>query len=141
MNVAALMVSMAVAALSYAYYWVQLWAKDFDRKLASELAEKQSYVTRGSPVIGSGIASGSSTPLQPAFRSVPIILTTLLTYYRQLTLPPSHRAIRSGVAAFQVFLSFFLMLVAMTYNSYLIAAVIAGAFLGKWRLEPELDVG
>lgn len=137
------MSSLIVAALSYGYYWVQLWIKNYDRKLASELADQQSYVTRGSPVIGSGVASGSSTPIQPAFGCVMLALqaSTALIHRSKYALPASHRVIRSGVAAFQVFLSFFLMLVAMTYNSYLIAAVVAGAFIGKWRLEPELDVG
>jgi len=46
--------------------------------------------------------------------------------------PPVLRALRAVVYGSTVFLSFFLMLVFMTYNAYLIGAVVVGAALGHY---------
>ncbi|PPQ72074.1 hypothetical protein CVT26_006709 [Gymnopilus dilepis] len=46
--------------------------------------------------------------------------------------PPVLRAVRAVVYGTTVFLSFFLMLVFMTYNAYLIGAVVVGAAIGHY---------
>jgi copper transporter 1 len=49
-----------------------------------------------------------------------------------LPVPPVSRALRALVYGVSVFLSFFLMLVFMTYNAYYILAVVVGATLGHY---------
>ncbi|KDR67565.1 hypothetical protein GALMADRAFT_258239 [Galerina marginata CBS 339.88] len=54
--------------------------------------------------------------------------------------PPVTRALRAAVYGATVFLSFFLMLVFMTYNAYLIAAVVVGAALGHYVFGSTINV-
>jgi len=54
--------------------------------------------------------------------------------------PPVSRALRAGVYGATVFLSFFLMLVFMTYNAYLIASVVIGAAVGHYIFGSTMDV-
>ncbi|KAL7418895.1 copper transpport protein [Cryptotrichosporon argae] len=56
-------------------------------------------------------------------------------------LPLQARVTRAGLYATSVAISFFLMLVAMTYNTYLISSIVIGAFIGHLLYESEIDVG
>ncbi|KAG8905888.1 hypothetical protein FRB99_008029 [Tulasnella sp. 403] len=49
------------------------------------------------------------------------------------------RLLRAALYGTLVFISFFIMLVFMTYNGYLIISVIIGAMLGHYILNQELD--
>jgi len=49
-----------------------------------------------------------------------------------VVLPAHYRALRAGLYGASVLLSCFLMLVFMTYNAYLIFAVVAGAAIGHY---------
>ncbi|EJD52817.1 Ctr copper transporter [Auricularia subglabra TFB-10046 SS5] len=53
--------------------------------------------------------------------------------------PLAQRATRAALYGASVFLSFFLMLVFMTYNAYLIGAVVVGAALGHYIFGGEMD--
>jgi len=53
--------------------------------------------------------------------------------------PPIIRALRAALYGATVFLSFFLMLIFMTYNAYLIAAVVIGAALGHYIFGSTID--
>jgi len=55
-------------------------------------------------------------------------------------IPLTARVTRALLYGISVFLSFFLMLVFMTYNAYLILAVVAGAFIGHFIFASEMDV-
>jgi len=58
---------------------------------------------------------------------------------------PGQRALRSLLHTSNVAISFFLMLVVMTYNTYLVGSVLAGAFVGHFMFHDqpvvELDRG
>ncbi|PAV18885.1 Ctr copper transporter [Pyrrhoderma noxium] len=54
--------------------------------------------------------------------------------------PHFDRALRAILYGATVFLSFFLMLVFMTYNAYLILAVVLGAAIGHYYLGGEMNV-
>ncbi|GJE93767.1 Ctr copper transporter [Phanerochaete sordida] len=54
--------------------------------------------------------------------------------------PDALRAGRALLYGAQVFLSFFLMLVFMTYNAYLILATVAGAAVGHFVFNARMDV-
>ncbi|GFZ50720.1 hypothetical protein JCM24511_08478 [Saitozyma sp. JCM 24511] len=51
------------------------------------------------------------------------------------------RVKRAGLYALTVALSFWLMLVAMTYNTYLFSSIVLGSFLGHMMYEGEIDLG
>ncbi|QRW21273.1 copper transport protein CTR2 [Rhizoctonia solani] len=55
------------------------------------------------------------------------------------TLSPGARISRAALYGAQVFLSFFLMLVFMTYNAYLILAVVLGAAIGHYVFGAQMD--
>jgi len=57
-----------------------------------------------------------------------------------LPVPTVSRALRALVYGFSVFLSFFLMLVFMTYNAYYILAVVVGATLGHYIFGGTMDI-
>jgi len=50
------------------------------------------------------------------------------------------RILRAVLYGAQVFVSFFLMLVFMTYNAYLILAVVLGASIGHFVFGATMDV-
>jgi len=54
--------------------------------------------------------------------------------------PPIIRISRALLYGVTVFLSFFLMLIFMTYNAYLIAAVVIGASLGHYIFGSTINV-
>ncbi|CAL1706435.1 unnamed protein product [Somion occarium] len=56
------------------------------------------------------------------------------------TVPLTARLTRAFLYGLTVFLSFFLMLVFMTYNAYLILAVVVGAAIGHFVFNPQMDV-
>ncbi|KIL61152.1 hypothetical protein M378DRAFT_180172 [Amanita muscaria Koide BX008] len=59
-----------------------------------------------------------------------------------IPVPFLYRLLRASIYGSTVFLSFFLMLVFMTYNAYLILAVVLGAIIGNFKFGKTLnDVG
>lgn len=64
-----------------------------------------------------------------------LIYTSPHVHSPELTLPRSHQVIRSLGYAATVSLSFFLMLLFMTYNAWIIGAVVAGAALGHYLFQ------
>ncbi|KAJ7495620.1 copper transporter [Mycena latifolia] len=54
--------------------------------------------------------------------------------------PLLHRTLRAVLYGASVFLSFFLMLIFMTYNAYLILATVLGAALGHFLFSGTVDV-
>ncbi|KAJ7028312.1 Ctr copper transporter [Mycena alexandri] len=57
-----------------------------------------------------------------------------------LKIPLHYRALRAALYGASIFLSFFLMLVFMTYNAYLILATVLGATVGHFIFSGTLDV-
>ncbi|KAH7107996.1 Ctr copper transporter [Auriculariales sp. MPI-PUGE-AT-0066] len=55
--------------------------------------------------------------------------------------PMQQRLARAGLYGSAVFLSFFIMLIFMTYNAYLIGAVVVGAAAGHFIFSAEMDTG
>ncbi|PVF99409.1 Ctr-domain-containing protein [Serendipita vermifera] len=64
---------------------------------------------------------------------------------QSLPVPLTSRLLRAGLYGASVFVSFFLMLVFMTYNAYLILATVLGASLGHYlyggRMDPDAVLG
>ncbi|KIY72478.1 Ctr copper transporter [Cylindrobasidium torrendii FP15055 ss-10] len=57
-----------------------------------------------------------------------------------LCVTPFQRAIRAVLYGGGVLLSFFLMLMFMTYNAYIILAVVVGAITGHFIFNPQLTI-
>jgi len=122
----------AIVALGVFYEWVRATQKAVDRRIA------QSLVITGkgkTSLRGGGIASVEGSPERAG------LLTGHTTLRPQdVSIPVPARVVRSLLYGFNVFLSFFLMLVFMTYNAYLILAVVLGAAIGHFVLGSSMDV-
>ncbi|RDB16712.1 Copper transport protein CTR2 [Hypsizygus marmoreus] len=126
-----------IVALGVLYEYLREFQKRYDVHLALSLA---SSGAKGKARAGAG--SGRSSP-DPAEEE-----SGLLTGRRLLRasatgtpVPLSSRVIRATLYGATVFLSFFLMLVFMTYNAYLIVSVVAGAAIGHYVFGSTINVG
>ncbi|KAL9708659.1 copper transpport protein [Leucoagaricus gongylophorus] len=127
-NTAFLFSFFLVIALGVFYEYLRIFSHRFDQNLVS-LREKSPIrlpSTRSSPerndrnIVSSSQWSKVSSPGIP----VPLI----------------PRLIRAALYGATVFLSFFLMLIFMTYNAYLILAVILGATIGHFVFGSTIDI-
>jgi len=114
-----------IVGLGVLYEWLRLLSKKYDARIARSLvAERPVLSGRSSPsprdetLVGRGIKLGGGL--------VPV--------------PPVARVIRATLYGICIFLSFFLMLVFMTYNAYLILAVVIGAATGHWVFNSHIDL-
>ncbi|KAL4244499.1 Copper transport protein [Abortiporus biennis] len=99
-----------ILLLGVLYEWLREAQKNMDRRIAARLSAQGKGKTRA-------VEESTGTPL-----------------------PFSDRSIRALLYGSSVFLSFFLMLVFMTYNAYLIVAVVAGAAIGHYIFNPDMDI-
>ncbi|KAI0311989.1 copper transporter [Amylostereum chailletii] len=123
---------LAIIAISVAYEWLRAYQKSVDVRVAlalsrgkgrSPVSGRSSPALSGDDVEEAGLLSGR--------HKKPAKLTPVPVYARTL------RAVLYGVS---VFVSFFLMLVFMTYNAYLILAVVLGAAAGHFVFGAQMDV-
>jgi len=127
---------LVIVLLGIFYEYLRGFQKKFDYHIAMTLAAKG----QGRPTPGRD-SSGRSTPEgQNEERSLlggRRILTSSLT---GTPVSARVRAIRATLYGLTIFLSFFLMLVFMTYNAYLITSVVLGAALGHYIFSPTMNV-
>ncbi|WWC85776.1 uncharacterized protein L201_000642 [Kwoniella dendrophila CBS 6074] len=117
-----------VMAISFGYSTLLNSIKTFDRKIALSLYQTSQPNRRENTI----------TPVQNGYNaieggSLAKAGVTRLSLQTRLT--------RASLYALSVGISFWLMLVAMTYNTYLFLSIIIGAFLGHIIYEAEMDVG
>ncbi|WWD05871.1 hypothetical protein V865_003955 [Kwoniella europaea PYCC6329] len=128
----------AVIAISFGYSTLLKTIKSMDRKIALSVYQT-SAPNRRESVHPSGIRRESSIP--PVAGGYSAIEGGALAKVGMTRLSLSTRLTRAFLYALSVAISFWLMLVAMTYNTYLFASIIIGAFLGHVMYEGEMDVG
>lgn len=122
-----------IVALGIFYEYLRAFQKQYDYNLASALNVKAKGKLR--------ITSGRSTPELPEQEQSPLIGKSLWRITRTGTpVPLVSRVIRALLYGASVCLSFFLMLVFMTYNAYLIFSVVLGAALGHYILGSTMNV-
>ncbi|KAG7562627.1 hypothetical protein FFLO_01894 [Filobasidium floriforme] len=133
----------AVTFLSFLYLHLLHVAQQQDKRTAIQLylgqrPETSLLIRTSVPALnadrdhdGSQAISRSESPL-PGGRSGNLGIQKL---------PSSIRLFRAILYATTMALSFFLMLVAMTYNTYLFFSIILGGFIGHWTYESEMNVG
>jgi len=113
---------LALVLLSVLFEYLRLFQRNVDARI-------QEHVSKGKRA-ASPPQSGRSTPSREREE-----LTGLLNGVRRArrtTIPVHYRTLRAGLYGVSVLLSCFLMLVFMTYNAYLIFAVVAGAAIGHY---------
>ncbi|CAE6445900.1 unnamed protein product [Rhizoctonia solani] len=113
---------LAIVVLGVGYEWLRRAQTILDVRIARSIAKgKTSSLRPESPT--------EDEPLNPRVFKQPMIAT----------LSPGARASRAALYGAQIFLSFFLMLVFMTYNAYLILAVVLGAAIGHYVFGAQMD--
>ncbi|KAJ6594231.1 Ctr copper transporter family-domain-containing protein [Mycena capillaripes] len=120
----------AIVALGVFYEYLRAFQKSLDKRIALSL------VASGK---GKRTASGRSSPSDEDAG----LLTGRRIFKIQTTgtpVPFLLRALRAGLYGATVFLSFFLMLVFMTYNAYLIFATVFGAALGHFIFGGTINI-
>ncbi|KZT10821.1 Ctr copper transporter [Laetiporus sulphureus 93-53] len=124
---------LAILALGVLYEWLRVAQRDVDRLIARRLladgkgkarVPRSGRNTPESDSEGAGLLTGLPS-------TKPIVGTPL---------PLLPRIIRAVLYGLTVFLSFFLMLVFMTYNAYLIMAVVFGAAIGHFIFGSHMDI-
>ncbi|KAK0225530.1 copper transporter [Armillaria fumosa] len=122
---------LAIVALGIFYEYLRALQKTVDARIAASLSKgKRARRSRSSSRASEAAEDASllsGRVLGKPSAGVPV--------------PPLHRALRATLYGVTVFLSFFLMLVFMTYNAYLIFAVVVGAVIGHYVFGGELNLG
>ncbi|KAF7315661.1 FAD-binding FR-type domain-containing protein [Mycena indigotica] len=125
---------LAIVALGILYEYLRAFQKSLDTRIAIALVASGKGKTRAR----SGSRSGRSSPDEDA---------GLLSGRRMFKVaatgtpvPLLLRLVRAGLYGATVFLSFFLMLVFMTYNAYLILATVLGAALGHLIFNSNINI-
>ncbi|KAF9568190.1 Ctr-domain-containing protein [Agrocybe pediades] len=122
---------LAIVALGVFYEYIRVYQKKLDVHLARSLQKGKgrgragsTSPTEGNDLEETGLLSGHI--LKPSLTGVRV--------------PFAPRVLRAALYGATVFISFFLMLVFMTYNAYLIAATVIGAALGHYIFGSTLNV-
>jgi len=119
----------AIVALGVFYEYLREFQRRADVKIARSL--------RG-PTTGAGAAVSDRT-VDPSEED-PLLTDCAVVKGRKIVaVPPFARIYRAALYGATIFLSFFLMLVFMTYNAYLILAVVLGASLGHFIFGGNMD--
>ncbi|KAI9456571.1 copper transporter [Lactarius psammicola] len=124
---------LAIIVISLGYEYLREYQRMVDRRIALALSRSRAR--------GKGSVSGRSTPEQsgPEVEEAGL-LSGSLKVSTCTPVPLYPRILRATLYGAQVFVSFFLMLVFMTYNAYLILAVVIGASIGHFVFGAGMNV-
>ncbi|KAG8950716.1 hypothetical protein FRC03_012752 [Tulasnella sp. 419] len=114
---------LAIASISIFFEWLKQVAIAYDKRLAATL-------TKGKTPL-----SGTETPGEEAL----LIARGSAVKGGNYEVPPIPRIIRACLYGAENFTSLFIMLIFMTYNGYLVAAVSLGAAAGHWIFGDTID--
>ncbi|KAF9479027.1 Ctr copper transporter [Pholiota conissans] len=131
---------LAIMALGVVYEYLRVFQRKLDVHIALSLAKGKGRSSRSSSRgRGAATATGSTEGNEEelGLLSGHKVLNASLT---GTPVPAVSRALRAVVYGATVFLSFFLMLVFMTYNAYLIFATVVGAALGHYIFGSTINV-
>ncbi|KAF7310449.1 FAD-binding FR-type domain-containing protein [Mycena chlorophos] len=125
----------AIVGLGVLYEYLRAFQKSLDIRIALALLAEGKGKARARSVSRSGRSSPDEDAGLLTGRRMFKIATTGGT-----PVPFLLRLLRAGLYGATVFLSFFLMLVFMTYNAYLILATVLGAALGHFIFGGTIDI-
>ncbi|EGO00171.1 hypothetical protein SERLA73DRAFT_180611 [Serpula lacrymans var. lacrymans S7.3] len=124
---------LVIVGLGVLYEYLRVFQRQVDRRIALSLGKGKSRARS---------SSGRNSPTNASDFEEAALLTgrrTLKPSKIGTPVPPFARALRASLYGVSVFLSFFLMLVFMTYNAYLILAVVVGAVIGHFIFGSHVD--
>ncbi|KAJ7594548.1 Ctr copper transporter family-domain-containing protein [Mycena floridula] len=119
-----------IVGLGVLFEYLRAFQKALDYKIALSLGKGKRKVPR----------SGRSTPEDGEREEAGLLSGTILKASSGTPVPFMARVLRALVYGLVVFLSFFLMLVFMTYNAYLIFSVVAGAVIGHFIFSNTINI-
>ncbi|KAJ7085853.1 Ctr copper transporter family-domain-containing protein [Mycena crocata] len=123
----------AIMLLGVFYEYLRAFQKSLDTRIALALVASGKGKTRASSRSGRSSPSEEDAGLLTGRRMFKLASTGT-------PVPFLLRALRAALYGATVFLSFFLMLVFMTYNAYLIFATVFGAALGHFVFGGTINV-
>ncbi|KIM45509.1 hypothetical protein M413DRAFT_442177 [Hebeloma cylindrosporum] len=129
---------LAIIALGIFYEYLRGLQRKLDYHIALSLSKG-----KGRGRNNGGGNSGRESPVGSGILEETGLLSGHRLLRSSLTgtpVPPLSRALRATLYGASVFLSFFLMLVFMTYNAYLIASVVIGAALGHYIFGSTMNI-
>ncbi|KAG9316346.1 copper transporter [Chiua virens] len=118
----------AIVALGVLYEYLRLFQSSVDARIRAQINKGK---RAASPV------SGRSTPATD--REDAGLLNGRRVKVGRVVVPVHYRTLRAVLYAVSVSLSCFLMLVYMTYNAYLLLAVVVGAGIGHYIFSGSLE--
>jgi len=124
----------SIVLLCVFYEYLRVLQRKIDHHIALSLQTKGKGKPRASN-------SGRNSPGD--FEDSSLLTGRTLLRSSSLTgtpVPAISRVVRALLYGATVFLSFFLMLIFMTYNAYLIAAVVVGASLGHYIFGSTINI-
>ncbi|KAF4598037.1 Copper transport protein [Pleurotus pulmonarius] len=128
-----------IVALGVFYEYLRAFSRNVDLRIAASLArggKGKNRIVLG----GSRSGSGRSTPEEDSDEAGLLSGRTLRPVATGAPVPLTLRILRAVLYGATVFLSFFLMLVFMTYNAYLVLAVVGGAAIGHFVFNSHIDL-
>ncbi|KAF5312818.1 hypothetical protein D9619_003317 [Psilocybe cf. subviscida] len=126
----------AIASLSVLYEYLRFLQRKFDHRIATSLRKRREHA----PVASQDQGMVSAVSVEEALPA-PTANKWLRVYNpSELIVPPVPRFMRAFLYGISVFLSAFLMLVFMTYNAYLILAVVIGASIGHAAFGSTINI-
>jgi copper transporter 1 len=124
-----------IVLLCIFYEYLSVFQRKMDYHIALSLKAKR----KGKPQ-GSNSGSGRNSPEDSEDAALLTGRKLLRTTLTGTPVSPITRVLRAALYGMKVFISFFLMLIFMTYNAYLIAAVVIGASLGHYIFGSTINV-
>ncbi|EKM54645.1 uncharacterized protein PHACADRAFT_258635 [Phanerochaete carnosa HHB-10118-sp] len=125
---------LAIVALGILFEWLREAQKISDTRIAATLSGQNKGKARG------GTVSGRNSPEIEGEEAGLLTGVRAVKGHNGTRVPISMRLSRATLYGAQVFLSFFLMLVFMTYNAYLILSTVLGAIIGHYIFNSHMDV-
>jgi len=126
----------AIVAMSVFYEYLREFQRKYDVRLACSLAASGKGKGHLSPIGG----SGRSTP-DDDYEDRGLLTGRKFKRLSSGTrVPLTSRIIRALLYGATIFLSFFLMLVFMSYNAYLVFSVVVGAALGHYIFGSTMNI-
>ncbi|CAO1621263.1 unnamed protein product [Sympodiomycopsis kandeliae] len=130
-----------IVLLGIFYEWLRLALRRLDRVILGAEATRRRIKGKRLPSNRTRVAASTSMDSPLSQDSSNGINVAQLFSIPKLTLPRTSQLLRSSGYALSVTLSFFLMLLFMTYNSYVISAVVLGAAIGHYLFQrPESNI-
>jgi len=123
----------SIVLLCVLYEYLRVLQRKIDYRIALSLQAKGKGKPRASN-------SGRNSPGDFEDSSLLTGRTLLRSSLTGTPVPAISRVVRALLYGATVFLSFFLMLIFMTYNAYLIAAVVVGASLGHYIFGSTINI-